>query len=73
MPVTASWPIVATSGLRFAGRMYGVASMNLQLPVRRRSPAKRSNISLRSTPSRKTSVAAAPTNVAPSGNREAVR
>ena len=72
-PVTASWPIVATSGWRFAGRMYGAASMNLQLPVRRRSPAKRSNISLHSMPSRKASVAAALTNVAPSGNREAVR
>jgi transposase len=72
MPVTASWPMVARSSWRFAGRMYGAASMNLQLPVRPRSPAKRSNILLRFTPSRKTSVAAAPMNVAPSANREAV-
>src|SRR5664280_1718198 len=40
-------------------------------PGLRRSPAKRSNISPRSTPSRKTSVAAVPTNVAPSASKKA--
>jgi transposase len=42
----------------------------LATPVRRRLPAKCSNISPRSTPPRKTSVAAVPTNVAPSGSKK---
>jgi transposase len=41
--------------------------------ARRRLPAKRSNISPRSMPSRKTSAAAAPTSVGWSGNRRAGR
>ena len=63
----------ATSGWRFAGRMYGVASMNLPFPVRRRSPAKRSNTLPRSMPSRKTSAVVTLTSVEQLGNREAVR
>jgi transposase len=65
-----SWPTAVTSGLRSAGRMSGVTSTNSPPPDLRRSPSKRSNISPRSTPSRRTSAAAAPTNVAPSGSRK---
>jgi transposase len=73
MPATASWPSAATSGLRSAGRMSGVTSTSSPPPVHRRSPAKCSNMSPCSTPSRRTSVAAAPTNVAPSGSRKVGR
>jgi Transposase IS66 family len=43
----------------------------LPTPVRRRSRARRSNISQHSKPSRKTSVAAVPTNAVPSGSKKA--
>src|SRR5260221_2292096 len=73
MPATASWPSAASSGLRSAGRMYGVTSTNSPSPDLRRLPAKRSNISPRSMPSTKTSVAAVPTSVAPFATRKAGR
>jgi hypothetical protein len=73
MPVTANSPTAATSALHSAGRMYGAASMSLQLPVRRRSPAKRSNTLPRSIPSRRTFVVVTLTSVEQPGNREAAR
>jgi hypothetical protein len=55
------------------GRTFGITSTNSPPPELRRLPAKRSNISPRSTPSKKTSVAAVPTSVVPSGSRKAGR
>ena len=68
MPVTANSPTAATSALHSAGRMYGVASMSLQLPLRRRSPAKRSNTLPRSMPSRQTFAVVTLTSVEQPGN-----
>ena len=59
--------------LAFCWSMFGVTSTSSPRPVRHRSPAKRSNALLRSTRSRKTSVAAVPRSAGLSGSRKAGR
>jgi transposase len=58
-------PSAATYSLPSAGPMFAVAFTNSPRPARRRSPARRSSASQIYMPSRRTSVAAVPTNEAP--------
>jgi transposase len=71
MAAIVRWPSVERCNSPSAGLMFAADSMSSPSPVPRRSPARRCNASLNSTPSRPRAGAAAPMSAARAGRRKA--